>query len=241
MSHFRSALHLSFRLQEARVPKMTGGLAKRVRELFDSVPSPVRVVVFTTSAEDVACEMCEDTRQLVEELAMVSGGKVLTEVHDVVRAPEVARRYGVDKVPALVVLTEDGKDHGIRFFGPPSGYEFATLIEDIRMVSTGASGLSPETLEVLSRVSTPLKIRVFVTPTCPYCPRAVLLAHRMALASDFVTAEMIDAAEFPEVADRYQVYGVPRTVINDTVHIEGAVPESALLAQMLPLVTPARS
>jgi glutaredoxin-like protein len=110
------------------------------------------------------------------------------------------------------------------------------LIEDIRMASTGRSDLSAGAAEALSRLAAPLRIQVFVTPTCPYCPRAVLLAHKMALASDMVTAEMIDATEFPELADRYEVYGVPKTVINETIQIEGAVPESALMAQLIPML-----
>ena len=77
---------------------------------------------------------------------------------------------------------------------------------------------------------------VGTTPTCPYCPRAVLLAHQTAIASDWVTADAIDATEFPDLADRYHVHGVPRTVINDAVHIEGAVPEPALMSQLIPLL-----
>lgn len=75
-----------------------------------------------------------------------------------------------------------------------------------------------------------------MTPTCPYCPRAVLLAHKMAVASDLVTADAIDATEFPELADRYHVHGVPRTVVNDTVRVEGAVPEAMLMAELIPIL-----
>jgi predicted DsbA family dithiol-disulfide isomerase len=64
----------------------------------------------------------------------------------------------------------------------------------------------------------------------------VLLAHKMAMASDMVTADAIDATEFPELAEHYQVYGVPRTVINETIHVEGAVPEPMLLAQLIPVL-----
>jgi predicted DsbA family dithiol-disulfide isomerase len=78
-----------------------------------------------------------------------------------------------------------------------------------------------------------VQIQVFVTPTCPYCPRAVILAHALAMASEHVTAAMVEATEFPQLANRYQVYGVPRTVINDVIHVEGAVPESALIQKLM--------
>jgi thioredoxin family protein/DUF2892 family protein len=74
---------------------------------------------------------------------------------------------------------------------------------------------------------------VYVTPTSPYCSRAALPAHKMALVSDWVTADAVDATEFPELADSYHVQGVPRTIVNDTVHIEGAVPEAMLMAELI--------
>jgi glutaredoxin-like protein len=214
-------------------------LQAQIRELFEDLPSPVILSVFTS--DQTGCEVCEDTRQLAEELAFLSGGTVSAEVHDIAADAELARMYGVDKTPAIVVLNgaPSRQDYGIRFFGIPSGYEFGTLIEDIRMVSRGGAELAEPTLEMLSKLQTPLHIQVYVTPTCPYCPRAVLLAHKLALASDLVTADMVDASEFPELADKYGVYGVPRTVVNETLHIEGAVPETALVAQIDDLVAAA--
>jgi predicted DsbA family dithiol-disulfide isomerase len=66
--------------------------------------------------------------------------------------------------------------------------------------------------------------------------RAALLAHKMTLVSDWVTADAVDATEFPELADRYHVQGVPCMIVNDTVHIEGAVPEAMLMAELIPIL-----
>jgi glutaredoxin-like protein len=216
---------------------LTPSLQKQIRDVFATLSAPVTLAVFTRDS-DPSCEMCGETRQLVEEVASLSGGTVRAETYDVDRDAPVAEIYGIDKVPAIAVFGgESGKrDFGIRFFGAPSGYEFGTLIEDIRMVSAGTTDLSSGTLETLSLLDAPLHIQVFVTPTCPYCPRAVLLAHKMALVSDLVTADAVDASEFQALASRYQVYGVPRTVVNDTVHVEGAVPEAMLMAQLIPLL-----
>ena len=49
----------------------------------------------------------------------------------------------------------------------------------------------------------------------------------MAIASDKVSSDVIEVSELPHIAQRYQVYAVPKTVINDKVQFEGAVPESA--------------
>jgi glutaredoxin-like protein len=220
------------------MPLLNPSLQKEVEEALRDMVSPVTLVVFVTDTDKHACEMCDDTRQLVEEVAWLSGGKITSEVYDINRDAERVRACGVDKAPAVVVLGGQGArvDYGMRFYGIPSGYEFASLIQDIRMVSTGVSELSQPMRDTLARLRTPLHFQVFVTPTCPYCPRAVTLAHKLALASPLVTADMIDASEFPDLADRYGVRGVPRTVINGSVHIEGAVPEDVLVEELQPLL-----
>jgi glutaredoxin-like protein len=217
---------------------LNASLQKQLQALFTALPNPVTLAVFSREGDAGSpCEMCRETRELVEELASLGGGNVRVELYDVDQHAGDARIYGIDKVPAVAVLGgESGRrDYGIRFFGAPAGYEFATLVEDIQMVSRGESGLSNTTVDALAHLTSPLHIQVFVTPTCPYCPRAVLLAHQMAMASDLVTADAIDATEFPDMADRYQVRGVPRTVINDSIHLEGAVPEAMLMTQLMPV------
>lgn len=220
------------------MPLLNESLQKQVREALDGMVTPVTVAVFTTDADQHACEICADTRQLVEELAWLSDGKIRAEAFDIHRDVDRAATYRVDKAPAIVVLGGDGGhvDYGIRFFGIPSGYEFATLIEDIKMVSSGHVELRAATEDALKLITTPIHVKVFVTPTCPYCPRAVLLAHRLAFKSELVSADMIDASEFPELAEQYNVHSVPKTVVNDVVQIEGAVPEDVFVVELTPLL-----
>jgi predicted DsbA family dithiol-disulfide isomerase len=61
----------------------------------------------------------------------------------------------------------------------------------------------------------------------------VLLAHKLAYESELVRADMVEATEFPHLANRYQVYGVPRIVINEVIHIEGAVPEDYMMEELM--------
>lgn len=214
------------------MPLLKASLQKQVRELLAPMPRPVRALVFTTDTDRHACEMCDDTRQLVDEIACVSDGKVTVSVYDLVRDAETARAYDVTMAPAVVIAAGDGTDHGIRFFGIPSGYELASLISAVLMMSHGEGALEPATRDALAHLEEPARLQVFVTPTCPYCPGAVTLAHKMAMASPRVTAEMIDASEFPDLSDRYGVRTVPHTVINGTVHVIGAVPEAEMLARL---------
>ena len=102
------------------------------------------------------------------------------------------------------------------------------------MVSSRDSGLKETTREFLKALPSPLHLQVFVTPTCPYCPRAVVLAHQMAMENPaMIRAEGIESMEFQELASRFNVSGVPQTTINgEGGTVIGAVPEASLLAEI---------
>lgn len=201
-----------------------------VATLLEEMDNQVKVVVFTQAFE---CQYCKETREIVEEIAALSD-QIVVEVLDFEADRDRAETYRVDKIPAIVMLGEDDQDYGVRFYGIPSGYEFSSLIHDIKAVAAGptASELSPETLAYLDALEHDIHLQVFVTPTCPYCPRAVVIAHAMAIASDRVRADMVEATEFPHLSMKYNVMGVPRTVINETEFVEGAAPEPMLLGKV---------
>jgi glutaredoxin-like protein len=219
---------------------LNDNIQQQIREAFAALTGPVTIVMFTQGDDVPACETCADTRQLLTEVAALSD-KITLEVHDFARETQLAEQYHIDKLPAVAILAGGAtpKDYGIRLYGVPAGYEFSTLIEDILMVSQQKSALKAKTLDELKKLTQPVNIQVFVTPTCPYCPRAVVLAHQLALASDLITAAMVEANEFPHLSNKYQVYGVPRTVIEDVIHVEGAVPEAMLVNELMKVLNPA--
>jgi glutaredoxin-like protein len=205
------------------MPMLNDEVREEVKGFLEEIEKPVHLTVFTQEFE---CEFCTETRTLVEEVAALSD-QLHVEVLDFVEDREKADELGIDKIPAIAVT--GAEDYGVRFFGIPSGYEFTSLLHAIRMVAEGKTELSEEALEMVAALDQPVHMQVFVTPTCPYCPQAVLLAHQMAIASPMVTGDMVEATEFPQLSVKYQVMGVPRTVINETVHIEGAAPEAMVL------------
>jgi glutaredoxin-like protein len=192
----------------------------RAKELLGTLDTPVRLITFT---QQTACTYCQQNEELVQDIARLSD-QISVELHQFEENPELNRQYGVDKIPAIVIATGD-EDFGIRFFGIPSGYEFVSLLEAIRLVSTGKHELSDETVSMIQGIDVPMHIQVFVTPTCPYCQKSVILAHRFAFLTKQITSDMVEAIEFPHLAQRYEVSGVPRSVINENHFIEGAVPE----------------
>ncbi len=132
---------------------------KEIAGILRDLPSKVRLVYFT---QEIECEGCGITRELLTELATLSD-RLSLETHDFVAEKPLADRYGIDKIPALVL--EGDRDRGIRFYGIPGGYEFASLLEDIRMVARGDSGLSPATRAALASLDKDVHLQVFVTPT----------------------------------------------------------------------------
>ncbi|MCJ7431035.1 thioredoxin family protein [Candidatus Bathyarchaeota archaeon] len=196
-------------------------------QLAESLVNPVRIVMFT---QEMECQFCAQTKQLITELAALNE-KIQAEVHDFVADAELAKQYGIDKVPAIVVLGE--KDYGIRIYGLPYGYEFQTLMSALSVVSKGKTELSEETKAKLRAITNPVHIQVLVTLTCPHCPAAASMAHMFAVENDMIRADVIDANEFPQLAIKYGVMGVPKVVVNDKVEFVGALPEKMFLEHVL--------
>jgi len=200
---------------------------KFISDEFKKLQDEVKITLFTQKLE---CQYCDQTHRLLEEVTALSEKLSFQAFHFTVEK-EKAAAYGVDKIPATII--EGAKDYGIRFYGIPSGYEFMSLLEAISMVSARDSGLSADSKRKIGTVNKPMHIQVFITPTCPYCPRAVQLAHRLAVENDHIVADMIEAIEFPHLSNRYRVQAVPKVDINEKVQFEGALPEPAFVDQVL--------
>jgi glutaredoxin-like protein len=209
-------------------------IKKQVLEVFSGLKEPVEVLFFG-SDDNERCQYCGETRQLLEEVTALSDLFTLS-VYDLERDAEMAAQFKVDSVPEFVMVGREGErriDYGIRYKGIPAGHEFSSLINDLLIVSQRKSSLTEETRAFLGTLTEPVHMQVFVTPTCPYCPRAVILAHQMALESPLVEAEMVEATEFPELAERFGVSGVPQTTINmGAGMVVGAVPEKLLVEEI---------
>jgi alkyl hydroperoxide reductase subunit AhpF len=120
---------------------------------------PVRIIHFTQKFE---CGSCAATHQLLDETAALSD-KLQLEVYDFVADQAKADELGIERVPAIALLGD--RDYGIRFYGPPAGYEFASLLQDFIMISARDSGLSADTREMLKGITKPVHLEVLVTPT----------------------------------------------------------------------------
>jgi glutaredoxin-like protein len=193
----------------------------------EKLVDPVKIVMFT---QEIECRFCSDTRQLVQDLATLND-KITTEIYDFVADAAKAKEYGIDKIPALAIIGK--KDYGVRIYGIPYGYELETLIEAIINVSRGKTDLSDNTKSILKEVKSPVHIQVFVTLTCPHCPVAAAVAHKLAIESDLVKADVIETSEFPDLAMKYNVIGVPKIIINEKIEFVGAFNEDLFAEHVL--------
>jgi len=208
-------------------------ITTQVSEIFSHMQEPVQVLFF---GKDEDCDYCDDTQQLLEEVTGLSD-KIELNIYNLTEDKAIAQQFKMDRAPGFVIAGKEGEqilDYGIRYAGIPSGHEFSSLINTVLLVSGRDSKLGEDIRDMLKDLDQPVNMLVFVTPTCPYCPQAVVLAHQMALESPMIEAEMIEATEFPDLSMRFNVSGVPQTTINEGAGtIVGAVPEGNMIAEIL--------
>ncbi|HDH07109.1 MAG TPA: glutaredoxin [Thermoproteales archaeon] len=192
---------------------------KEVRMILANMKGEVILKFIKPKGECKYCDLEEEILEIISSLAPENKIKLKKVSFD-----EASKKYNVDLAPALLIHSPE-KEYGVRFFGIPAGYEFGALIEDIVDVSRDRVEVDEETQQIIKIVDKPVRIKIFVTPTCPYCPLAVRAAHKFAILNNLIYGDMIEALEFPELADSYGVYAVPKVVINDVIEFEGAIPE----------------
>jgi len=208
-------------------------IVNQVKDFFQDLENPVKILFFGSSQEN--CNYCSDTLSLMEEIAELSE-LISIETYDIDKDNERASQFNIQFAPTTVITTIGNGveiDYGVRFLGIPAGHEFTSMIVSLVNVSKQESGLSNVVKEKLASLTQPVELKVFVTPTCPYCPNAVILAHQMAIESKMITSEMVEAMEFPELSEQFNVSGVPHTIINmGAGELVGAAPESLLMEEI---------
>ncbi len=200
-----------------------------IKALFEEeMKGPVKISVFAEPAATLSMPgrpptYNKECQQLMEELSALSD-KITLEVIDPGQQADIAEKFGIDKTPAVVIDSPAG-NHNLRFYGLPGGREFPNLLQGIVMASQGKSGLAANTKLALTKIDKDIQIQVFTTPTCPYCPPLASMALAMAQENPHIKAEIVEITEFPHVAAKYQIQGVPTVILSDVLMFVGAVPE----------------
>jgi thioredoxin len=196
------------------------------KKLADEMKDDVEVKIFSQkiNLDPNLVELNQFTVSFVKELAEINPKIRLIEIS---LTDELAKKYGLTTPPSIMI----GEEKGFRIIynGSPIGYEATGFIETIILVSRNESGLEQKFLDKLATIDKPTHIQVFVTPTCPYCPKAVVLANKISIATKgLVTAECVEAQENAVISQKFNVSSVPQQVINsESASITIGVPEEA--------------
>lgn len=199
-------------------------LETQLKEIFNDLAGEVTLALFTEGD----CYSCTETRSYMQEVADLND-KIHFVEYDLKKDAEQAAAYEVEMVPSIVLLDGNGDYKRIKFNGIPAGHEINSLIPALMEVSGAESELPKEFVDRIAAIEKPVDIKVFVTLSCPHCPGAVQKAHKLALMNPNIRAEMIEAQTFGELADKYNVSGVPKIVINESHELVGNQPLQAFL------------
>ena len=107
------------------------------------------------------CRSCGPAQELVEEVSALSP-KIHLKIFDFHRDLEDVASRRIDRIPALVI--RPGKAGNVRYFGIPTGYEFALMLNSIVASSVHRSSLQLETRRKLKAIKEDIHIQVLVTP-----------------------------------------------------------------------------
>jgi hypothetical protein len=59
------------------------------------------------------------------------------------------------------------------------------------------------------------------------------MAHKLAIENDFIRADMIESTEFPHLVNKYDVFNVPKVIINEDIRFEGSLPEPLFVEKVM--------
>ncbi len=199
---------------------------EELKNRFAQLMEDVKLIVFTQENE---CQFCKETRDIVLELGTLSP-KIKIKVYDFVLNGDEVLKYNIKKIPAIAIV--GSSDYGIRYYGVPAGYEFSAFTDAILDVSKGKTTLPELIKKKLAEIKKPVHIQAFVSPTCPYCPKAVKTAYQFAIENEFIRSDVIEMTEFPYLVQRYAVMSVPHIVINEDTSFVGAQPPEVFIEQI---------
>ena len=208
----------------------------QIEEMFDFLVNDVTAHLFIA---DHQCLYCNDTKALIEQVADLSDKIAVVEHKGPSKKPgespssaslETAGEFGVRFTPAI--LLQGSEKYKVRFYGIPAGHEFGALIGTIVDVSTGSPSLAPDIVEDIKSIDKPVHIQVFTTPQCVYCPSMVRLAHSASILNPLIESDMIESLEFQELAAKYEVFGVPKTILNESVVLDGMSPPELFVEKL---------
>ena len=198
---------------------------RQLKATFEQLPNDIILYLFTAKGHEDA--FTQANRQVIRAFRELSA-KITLREYDLDH--ELARKWNVNSSPTLLIAPEQ---YSIRWLGAPMGEEARTLLETLILVGLGKSQLSDQSVSVIKKIDSPRNVKVFVSPTCPYCPQEAVNAVKAAIAMpEYVSLEIIDIQCEPEIANQYGALSVPQAFANDVLIGQGAQPEEVFVLSL---------
>ena len=201
---------------------------RQLKSAFEKLPHDIFLYLFTSKEQESV--FSQATRQVIQSFQEISS-RIKYEEHDL--SHELAAKWKVEISPTLLMAPDR---YSIRWTGAPIGEEGRTFVESLILIGLGKSNLSDRSLKIVKKINSSRKIKVFVSPTCPYCPFQAVNAIKAAIEIPrLVSLEIIDIQCHPELAEKYDAYSVPLTFSNDVLIAQGAQSEELFIASLYTL------
>lgn len=139
--------------------------------------------------------------------------KLSLEIYSMEEA-ETASELDTTYLP-VTGLYKDGAYSGIAFHGVPGGREINSFVIAIYNLAGLGQAVSRWTVKKIQKLDQKVNIKICVSLACHHCPKVVAACQHMAALNEKLEAEMIDAALYPELVEKYKIERVPVVIVND--------------------------
>ena len=198
---------------------------RQLKQTFEQLPNEIPLFLFAERAQDDA--FVQACRQIVRAFRELTSKITIKEYP---LDHKLASQWGVESSPTLLL---DPEHYNIRWLGAPIGEEGRSFLEAMMLLGMGKSGMSDQSLKVVQHIESPRQVKIFVSPTCPYCPQQVVNGLRAAIEKpDLVSLEIIDIQSRPDLAEQYNAHSVPQAYANDVLIGQGAQQEEVFMASL---------
>ena len=146
---------------------------RQLKATFEQLPNDIPLFLFTARGREDA--FTHANRQVIRAFRELSS-KINLREYDL--SHELAKKWNVANSPTLLIAPEK---YSIRWLGAPMGEEARTFLELLILVGLGQSQLSDQSLKIIEKIDSPRNVKIFVSPTCPYCPQQAVNAVKAAI------------------------------------------------------------
>lgn len=195
---------------------ITEELKGQILGVFEKLEEKVELIGIVDPGEDKGRELGElllvlgNLHPLVESRLYAPGEN--TEIESIF---DPAMR------PVCGLFLPEGGYTGAAFYGVPGGQELNSLIFAIYNAGSAGQPIEKRLVKKLEKMTKPVHLRTFVSLACHHCPKMVITCQRLSMLSPYISADMVDAALYPEMQERYKLERVPVTIVNEEDRMMG--------------------